>query len=82
MQRKRKTYSSEEELARDRQRMWDEGWVITGRRDVPVPRWRWFPSGASENALVWLIMSPLILLGWVIWRHAPEREIVVEYERE
>jgi hypothetical protein len=77
---KRKVYDSEAEFEADRKKMCAKGWVVLERRFVPVSRPSW--SALHTDSLAALIfLSPLLLVGWLLYRKAPAEEIVVTYGR-
>jgi hypothetical protein len=80
-QTKRRIYSSDGEFEIDRRELGRGGWVVVERHRQPVGKpWGALDSGAADWA-VYLVMAPLLFLGWLIFRRAPGEEIVVLYER-
>lgn len=81
MKTKRKVYDGHEEFDADRRKMWAKGWFVVEERKQPVVK----PSCASADLHslgATIVLSPTLLLGWLIYRKAPDEEIVVTYGRE
>jgi len=78
---KRKVYGSPDEFDTDRKKMWSKGWLVLDHRAQRVVRPSWSALGPSASLAILVVMSPLLLLGWLIYRHAPDEEIVVTYGR-
>ena len=80
---KTKTYDSEEEFERDRRRMFESGgWMVVEKMVVPLVKPSWAMAGtAGGSVAAWVFMVPLMLLGKLIYRNAPDEQIVVTYAR-
>jgi hypothetical protein len=80
MVEKRKIYDSEAEFERDRRKMWGKGYTVIDRRMVPGQRWRWPPT-TGDDFFVLVLLWPLWLAGWLLFRKAPEQQMLVTYVR-
>lgn len=75
---KRKVYGSPAEFENDRTKMWSKGWLVQEQRTVQVAKPSWATLN-SESFVAIILSSPLLLLGWMIYRNAPDEEIVVTF---
>jgi hypothetical protein len=77
---KRKVYDGEAEFEADRAKMRAKRWVVLERRVVPVARPSWSMLNTDPLAAL-ILLSPLLLVGWLLYLKAPAEEIVVTYGR-
>lgn len=82
MSEKRKTYDSRAEFEADRKKMWERGWVVAGHRLMPVVKPSWAMADGHGSVVAWVAMLPLLLLGRLLYRNAPDEQIVVTYVRD
>ena len=73
-----RVYETEAAFEKDRRKRVRDGWMVMERDMVPGARWKWASALSGEG----VILLPLWVVGWLIFRKAPEWEIRVRYERE